>query len=67
MTAEKYGLEANALVEMFAGDGPSVRAWIALDPAVPGECLALDADGLALLGARADDAVALRRIEPERG
>ena len=60
-TARQSGLEAGALIEILA-QGPSLRAWVNVDPAFPPGRVGLDDDGLDLLGAADSDVVKLQPI-----
>jgi N-methylhydantoinase B len=63
-TARRLRIRAGALVEVPSPDGPALRAWAHLDPALETGVCALGAEALAMLGLAPGAAVELRPIRP---
>lgn len=65
-TARENGLDEDALIEILAR-GPSLRAWVRIDPGFPPGRIGLDGEGLDLLGASDSDSIVFHRIGSSHG
>ena len=62
-TARRLGLEPGTLIEIPNAMGPSLRAWLTLDRALPHDVCAIGPGGLAILGLRRGARMFVRRIQ----